>query len=554
MAVDGIRNSMRSIPIGIQDFKEIRSEDYYYIDKSDLIAQILDAKAKVYLFTRPRRFGKSLNLSMMDAFLNVKHKGNTWFDGLRVSERKDLEPRKNASPVLYFDFKGLSTGSYEDFIKDMGLVISNLFIENKYVLNQELDPIQESLFLDIKSVTSDDSLLKRSFSLLMNLMESYHGSRVVVLIDEYDNPIQNAYGTEDFRRILDFMKIMLGSILKGNESLDFAVMTGVMQISKESIFSGLNNSKIDNILSKRSDEMFGFTPDEVRKLCEDYGHPEKYEEAKEWYDGYMFGDAEIYNPWSVLNYVDSGFEPFPFWAGTSGNSIIEDLMSRTGYSTAMSLRILASGGFIREAIDPTIAYSDLRSNQTAIYSMMAMAGYLKAVPNGDLYNLSIPNREMFGVFANMLARNLISGSSSLYKFTDSIVRCDTDLMSMSLYEMMSDTVGFRVLDNEHSYQAFITGVLMYLSGRYEVTADMEAGNGYYDIRLKSRRGDGPNILMEIKRRRDSDGNRGIEELADEALAQIKGKDYVHGLKGDTILYGVAFDGKLPSVIAERIVL
>ena len=545
---------MRSIPIGIQDFKEIRSEDYYYIDKSDLIAQILDAKAKVYLFTRPRRFGKSLNLSMMDAFLNVKHKGNTWFDGLRVSERKDLEPRKNASPVLYFDFKGLSTGSYEDFIKDMGLVISNLFIENKYVLNQELDPIQESLFLDIKSVTSDDSLLKRSFSLLMNLMESYHGSRVVVLIDEYDNPIQNAYGTEDFRRILDFMKIMLGSILKGNESLDFAVMTGVMQISKESIFSGLNNSKIDNILSKRSDEMFGFTPDEVRKLCEDYGHPEKYEEAKEWYDGYMFGDAEIYNPWSVLNYVDSGFEPFPFWAGTSGNSIIEDLMSRTGYSTAMSLRILASGGFIREAIDPTIAYSDLRSNQTAIYSMMAMAGYLKAVPNGDLYNLSIPNREMFGVFANMLARNLISGSSSLYKFTDSIVRCDTDLMSMSLYEMMSDTVGFRVLDNEHSYQAFITGVLMYLSGRYEVTADMEAGNGYYDIRLKSRRGDGPNILMEIKRRRDSDGNRGIEELADEALAQIKGKDYVHGLKGDTILYGVAFDGKLPSVIAERIVL
>lgn len=545
---------MRKIPIGIQDFKEIRNEDYCYIDKSDLIAQILDGGAEVYLFTRPRRFGKSLNLSMLDAFLNVKHKGNTWFDGLRVSERKDLEPRKNASPILYFDFKGLSTGSYENFIKDMGLVISGLFIEHKYVLNQELDSVLESRFMDIKSVTSDASLLKRSFSLLMDLMESYHGSKVIVLIDEYDNPTQNAYGAEDFGKILDFMKIMLESTLKGNESLDFAVVTGVMQIPKGSIFSGFNNPYVNNILSKESDEMFGFTPDEVRKQCADYGHPERYEEAKDWYDGYIFGDAEIYNPWSVLNYVDSGFEPFPYWAGTSGNSIIEDLMSRTGYSTAVKLRILASGGSIREAIDPTIAYSDLRSNQTAIYSMMAMAGYLKVIPNGELYDLSIPNREMFGVFANMLVRGLINGSSSLYKFTDSIVRCDTDLMSLSLYELMSDTVGFRVLDNEHSYQAFITGVLMYLSGRYRVTADMEAGNGYYDIRLERIVGDGPNILIEIKRRRDSDGSKRTEELAEEALAQIKGKDYIHGLKGDTILYGVAFDGKLPSVIAERTVL
>ncbi|MFT0899757.1 AAA family ATPase [Candidatus Methanoprimaticola sp. MG2] len=545
---------MRKIPIGIQDFKKLRDEDYYYMDKSDLIAQILDGGAEVYLFTRPRRFGKSLNLSMMDAFLNVEHKGNTWFDGLRISERDDLEPRKNASPVLYFDFKGLSTGSYEDFIKDVGLVVSDLFIKYTYVLEQDLHPTKIESYRKLESISHDDSLLKRSFSLLMDLMESYHGSKVVVLIDEYDNPIQNAYGTEDFQRILDFMKLTLESILKGNKSLDFAVVTGVMQISKESIFSGLNNSYIDNILSTESDEMFGFTQVEVKRLCDDYGHPERYEEAKDWYDGYVFGDAEIYNPWSVLNYVSRKFKPFPYWAGTSGNSIIEDLMSRTGYSTAVKLRILASGGSIREAIDPTIAYSDLRSNQTAIYSMMAMAGYLKVIPNGELYDLSIPNREMFGVFANMLVRGLINGSSSLYKFTDSIVSCDTDLMSLSLYELMSDTVGFRVLDNEHSYQAFITGVLMYLSGRYRVTADMEAGNGYYDIRLERIVGDGPNILIEIKRRRDSDGSKRTEELAEEALAQIKKKDYIHGLKGDTILYGVAFDGKLPSVIAERTVL
>lgn len=552
--VDGIRNSMRKIPIGIQDFKEVRDKDYYYVDKSDLIAQILDTGAKVYLFTRPRRFGKSLNLSMLDAFLNMKHKGNTWFDGLRISERKDLEPRKNSSPVIYFDFKDLNVSTFDSFLEGMANKIADLYRLNADVLEDITDIKLKEDVLSIRRGKSAVDTLSRSIRILTDIMRDHYGKKAIVLIDEYDNPAQNAYGTVDFRKIMDFMKVMLGSVLKGNESLDFAVMTGVMQISKESIFSGLNNLAVNNILSKRSDELFGFTPDEVRKMCEDYGHPEKYEEAKEWYDGYVFGDAEIYNPWSVLNYVDSGFEPFPFWAGTSGNSIIRDLMSRTDYATAENLRTLASGGSIIERVDPTIVYGDLDSDPTSIYSMMAMAGYLKAIPKGSYYELSIPNREMFGVFADMMSQSIIKGSSSLFKFADSIVRCDTRILSSSLYEMMSDAVGFRVLDNEHSYQAFITGVLMYLSGRYEVTADMEAGNGYYDIRLKSRRGDGPNILIEIKRRRDSDGNRRIEALADEALAQIKGKDYIHGLKGDTILYGVAFDGKLPSVIAERIVL
>lgn len=545
---------MRKIPVGIQDFKKLRDEDYYYVDKSDLIAQILDGGAEVYLFTRPRRFGKSLNLSMMDAFLNVKHKGNTWFDGLKISERDDLGPRKNASPVLYFDFKDLNVESYDMFILGIRNKVARLFDSFRDVIDENTSDLSRDEFNSIYRKASDIDTLSRSFRILTDLIQEHHGKKAVALIDEYDNPIRKAYGRGDFRRILDFMETMIGSLFRENESLDFTVMMSMMHISKGSMSRESNRLHINDVLSTGSDEMFAFTPDEVRRLCEDCGHPEKYEETKMWYGGHIFGDAEVFDPWFVMNYLGSEFTMPPFWADTCGYSLVKHLTSKRDDATSENLRVLASGGTVMERIYPNVVYGDLHSDPATIYSMMVMAGYLRAVPKGSCHELSIPNRHLFGIFAEMLARDLISGSSSLYMFADSIVSCDTRMMSSSLYEMMSDAVGYRVLDNEHSYQAFITGVLMYLSGRYRVTADMEAGNGYYDIRLERIVGDGPNILIEIKRRRDSDGSKRTEELAEEALAQIKGKDYIHGLKGDTSLYGVAFDGKLPSVIAERTVL
>ena len=545
---------MRDVPIGIQDFKEIRDNGYYFVDKSDLIVQILEKPAtKAFLFTRPRRFGKSLNLSMMDAFLNIRYAGNTWFDGLSVSARKDLESRKNSFPVVCFDFKDLNVDTYDSFLAGMANKIADLYRVNSVVLEDIQDPKLRKDSNDLRMGTSGEDVLSRSIRTLTVLMQEHYGSKAVVLIDEYDNPIHSAYGKDDFERILNFMKIMMGSLLKGNESLHFAVITGVMQITKESIFSGLNNLSVNNILSRSFDEMFGFTSDEVRRLCEDHGHPEKYDEAKDWYDGYCFGDAEIYNPWSVLNYVDSGFRPYPYWAGTSGNSIIEDLLDSADPDTYRALQMLGSGQSISRRIDPTVTYHGLDKDRTAIYSMMVMTGYLTAVPNEYDYDIRIPNREMYGEFAKFTLAPLDSTVvEGMNRFTNALVRNDTATMEGALYDIFDQILGFRLLDHEKDYQLFITGMLLTLAGRYRVTADKESGNGFHDLLMECRDGRTPNIVFEFKRRRERDPP--AEEMARRALDQIRRKDYAHGLRGDTILYGVVFDSKAPVILSDRISL
>ena len=276
---------VRALPIGVQDFKEIRESDYLYVDKSDMISQILSEGADVYLYTRPRRFGKSLNLSMLDAFFNLKYpKDNKWFDGLKVSDCKECMEYKNAYPVIYFDFKDLDANTYELFLKRLSIKISELFIQYEYLENSDkINRVQRSRFDSVYSGTTDESELMNALSLLMKMLYSYHGKKVIVLLDEYDNPIHNAYGKDFQKEIIGIMRGMLSSALKGNDSLMFGVITGVMQISKESIFSGLNNLEVNNIFSKDFDEMFGFTNGEVKSICEEYGHPEKYDEAKEWY-------------------------------------------------------------------------------------------------------------------------------------------------------------------------------------------------------------------------------------------------------------------------------
>ena len=311
---------VRALPIGVQDFKEVRDSDYLYVDKSNMISQILSEGAKVYLYTRPRRFGKSLNLSMLDAFFNIKYpKDNKWFDGLKVSECKECQEHKNAYPVIYFDFKELGVASTEMFEVDLKLKIADLYRQHKYLQESDvLDDVDKQYVMDLIQKRVEPLELRKSISTLSRMLYEHHGKKVIVLFDEYDNPLLNAYSKEFHKDIIQFMRDIMTSVFKGNESLMFGIITGVTQIAKESIFSGINNLKVNNIFSSKFDEMFGFTNDEVKAICEEHGHPEKYDEAKEWYDGYRFGDTEVYNPWSVLNYVDEGFRPQAYWAGTCG--------------------------------------------------------------------------------------------------------------------------------------------------------------------------------------------------------------------------------------------
>ena len=547
---------MAQVPIGIQSFREIREIGAYYIDKTALIDEILGNYAtKVFLFTRPRRFGKSTNLSMLDAYLNINYKGNTWFDGLKVSDLRPEDDCKNAFPVIYLDMKTLWGGSYDDTLSRFSECVSNICMEFEYLLDSE--KLNDTLKARLMSYIDETCPVSRLASSLFNLsmmLSKHHGTRVIVLIDEYDGPLNNAYGSPDQRKTLEFIRNMLSDLLKGNENLRLGVVTGIMQIAKESIFSGFNNPKVNSILSTDMDEMFGFTPMEVETLCADFDRPEKFDEVREWYDGYRFGDAEIYNPWSLLSYVSSGFKPDTYWAGTSGNSIIGDLLAVPDQETFDNLMRLGSGEAISTDIKPGVTFADISDLGSGIYSVLAFSGYLTTVPDGDGYALRIPNREMYRVFADMVTSHLASDvSPALRKLSAAILSNDVESMGGCLDNLFKRSISGRVLDNEHSYQAFIMGLLMSLAGNYRITADFESGDGYHDIRMERVRGNSPNVLIEIKRSRDSDASEeDMRSLAKEALVQIKDRDYAHGLSGRTILYGIAFSGKTPTIVSEEL--
>ena len=542
---------MKPLPVGIRNFKTV-CEKYYFVDKSMLIGQILDQYPEegVFLYTRPRRFGKSLNLSMLDAFFNIKYKGNTWFDGLEISKHPKYDSYRNAFPVMSVNLKFDDVTSFKGFTEMFNSRIFDIFNEFKYlkespVMDEGMRDLFERYYTGKKTLTDS----KVALSKLCYMLKAHHNSKVIVLIDEYDATVNNMINEKLRRRITSFLGAVLSPLLKDNDLLQLGVVTGVTQITKENIFSGTNNFTRNDIFDTEFDEMFGFTDEEVRHICADYGHPEKFEEAKEWYDGYRFGNADIYNPWSILNYVQRNFKPNTYWVNTSGNEAIYDLLLEADTELTDNLKILGAGGTVSEEVSRTLTFDDL-SDTDKVYSLMALAGYLKAIPKGQLYELSIPNRELFFVFSEMLNRVAFKGGSSskLLSFTDAIKANDVVAMKDALYELIV-MLSSRVLNDEHSYQAFITGMLMNLCGSYEIRADFENGDGYYDIMMTKRKGDSPNIVIELKRS-ENDGH--LENDAKAALQQIKDKDYAHGLEGKTILYGIAFSGKKPFVISEEI--
>jgi len=396
----------RTLPIGVQDFKEIRELNRLYVDKTGMISQILSEGTECYLFLRPRRFGKSLNLSMLDAFFNIKYpKDNKWFDGLKISECKECQEHKNAYPVIYFDFKNLDADSYELFIKRLSIKMTDLYSEYEYLKeSDDIDEIFKTDFDTIISGTTSVSVLMNSLNMLSDMLYAYHGTKVIILLDEYDNPVHHINDKNLQNDVVDVIRGMLSCALKGNESLMFGVVMSIMQVGRNSIFSGLNNIKVNNIFSSKYGEMFGFTDDEVKAICEEYGHPEKHLEAKEWYEGYRFGNAEVYNPWSVLNYIDEGFRPQAYWAETSGNSIINTLLECADEWVYEELMTLSQGKSIKKSIDSTITFEELNSIPGDIYSVMVMSGYLNVVPFELGYEVGIPNGELYQVFGDQIAK------------------------------------------------------------------------------------------------------------------------------------------------------
>ncbi len=370
--------------------------DKYYVDKSMLIGQILSQNSNgVYSITRPRRFGKSLNLSMLDAFFNLEYKGNTWFDGLEISKHPEYDSYKNAFPVIYLDLRGNSESMCTFFLNMndavFGAYRKHLYLRESGTLTED----EEKIFSDLTNRKVIPQILERSIGILSKALERYYGSKTVILIDEYDSIVNNVEDCELRQEIVDFIRKMLSYALKGNNSLQLGVMTGITQVMLNDDFGGLNNVIRDDILNTDFGEMYGFTENEVKQICADYGHPEKFEEAKEWYGGYCFNESEVCNPWSILNYVQKNFRTGLYWAETGGNGVIYDIISNADDGLTENLRTLRSGGTVTEEVDTSVT-SDGYIN---VYSLMAVTGYLRAIPKGQLYKLSIPNRELRSVFS-----------------------------------------------------------------------------------------------------------------------------------------------------------
>lgn len=545
---------MREIPIGIQDFKKLRDLDLYFVDKSWLVDRIVGRGKEVFLFTRPRRFGKSLNLSMLDAYLNREYAGNTWFDGLEISRIRPDDPEKNANTVVYLDLKDVGDGTYEDFLRKIELSIAMMYDCFSYLVDSDVCGPMKKRFMDIYD-QSEDADYSQALQILIFLLGKHHGSKVIVLIDEYDNAMNNARDDVNRKRILDFLRSLLGGALKGNEFLKFAVVTGVMKVGRESIFSGLNNLYTNSVFSTEFDEAFGFTGEEVRKLCEYYGHPDRFDEARMWYDGYRFGDADVYNPWSILNYVSEGFRPGPYWASTSGNDIIENLVDGLGTDIYEDFRKIVAGDGVTKHISDTVVYSDISDGGEArdLFSVMIMSGYLSAIPTGEVgeYRLRIPNKEVSGVFEDRFLRRMGRTGQRIRELAKAVVSGDAVAVADS-FGGLAMSIDPKVMSHEHAYEILCISLLMYLEGPYRILNEIHAGNGYCDILLESRRSNLPHVLLELKRKRNDGGD--VDALAESGLKQIHEKSYTRPLSGRVLLYGIAFDGSKAAVKTESVVL
>lgn len=408
------------MPIGVDDFKEVR-ENYYFVDKSRFIQSLIDGHSKVTLLTRPRRFGKTLTLSMLDYFFSLERKEESrhLFDGLAIAAAGDAYMKyRGHFPVLFMTFKGIQNATWDLTFNAFRLVIQKEFQKHRYLLDSpQLAPEEKALYTRFLDNTASAAEYQISLLYLCEYLYRYYKIRPIVLIDEYDVPIQNAYNHGFYETAISYFRTFYNNTLKGNEFLDFALLTGVLRIAKESIFSGLNNLRVCSLLDDAYADVMGFTADEVAKMAHDTGNVAALPTLKAWYDGYHFGQADIYNPWSVINFFAEG-KPGDYWINTSSNDIIQHMLQGHTKNQEKNLLALLHGESVAAVIREGLIYSDIDRNKDALYTMLLMTGYLTAVsttpvPNGKLCQLTIPNRELYHVFQSEILKRLCADSGDV---------------------------------------------------------------------------------------------------------------------------------------------
>lgn len=548
---------LKKLPIGIENFEEMRREDFYYVDKSHVIEQLLTQWGKVNLFTRPRRFGKSLNMSMLQSFFEIG-KDKTLFDGLRISDNQELcEEYQGKFPVVSVSLKGINGATYEEarrfLIKTINEEARRLSVLSD---STELDETDHELLTQLKKKEMTNDSLVYSIRELTELLEKHYGSKVIVLIDEYDVPLAKANENGYYDEMVLLIRNLFENALKTNSSLKFAVLTGCLRIAKESIFTGLNNFKVYSITDKSFDETFGFTDAEVRELLRYYGQEKYYETVKEWYDGYRFGNVDVYCPWDVINFcsdhlADPGLEPKNYWANTSGNSVISHFIDSVGKPqklTRMELEQLVNGGIVQKEINSELTYKELYSSIDNLWSTLFMTGYLtqRGEPSGNRYNLVIPNREIRNIITNhilkMFKENVKDDGKTVSDLCDALLNKNPEKVELIFTEYMKKTISIRDTfarkpTKENFYHGLLLGILGFKEN-WSVMSNRESGDGFGDILIRIEDED-VGIVIEVKYA--DDGN--LQGECEKALQQIIDIRYTEALEQEgihtIIKYGIA---------------
>ena len=552
----------KPLPIGIDNFEMLITRGYYFVDKTLLIKDLLDNKAAVNLFTRPRRFGKTLNMSMLqyyfedrrDEFTGEKIDNSYLFEGLNIKgESEKYTKYMGKYPVINLSLKSAKQGSLDLAFQCIREEISNEFKRHKYIIESDVLKTEKEHFMKIVNNDKDMSLYITALKFLSDCLNKYHNEKVIILIDEYDVPLENAFFEGFYKEMIGFIRSLFESALKTNSSLEFSVITGCLRISKESIFTGLNNLKIISILDDRYAEHFGFTDDEVIKICEDYNMQQKYETIKQWFNGYIFGETNVYNPWSVMQYVDDlkaniNRLPKSYWANTSSNSIVKSLIERADDITKGEIEALIEGKTIEKPVHEDITYDDVYDNLDNLWNFMFFTGYFKKISERmdentqeNFVELAIPNLEVKYIFRTKILKwfNEQIKLCDMTKMFNAIINKNLELFEIELNKLLLDTISFNDA-YENFYHGFLAGILSNMKG-YIVKSNREGGTGRSDLFIKSVSRRGIAIVVEFKIANDIDD---LEKKADEAIEQIEDRKYDMELRSEgyknIFKYGIAF--------------
>lgn len=564
---------LKKLPVGLEDFKEIRKSDFYYIDKTKLLEQLLESWSKVNLFTRPRRFGKTLNMSMLKNFFEIGT-DVTLFDGLYISQNKELcEEYMGKYPVVCLSLKGIDGLSFEAaryrLIDQIGVEAErfSFLSESEKLTANERSKYHAIINLVNGKYSMDEDILISSLQTLSQLLYRHYGQKVIILIDEYDVPLDKAFQHGYYKEMVSLIRGLFGQALKTNDCLQFAVLTGCLRVSKESIFTGLNNFKVYAADDVRYDEEFGFTNEDVKKLLADYKLQEHFTEVKEWYDGYCFGNAEIYCPWDVINYVDDlvsnpEAQPKAYWINSSGNDLVKRFVNRADTTTKDEIEQLIAGEAVEKKIRLDLTYDEIDSTIDNVWSVLFTTGYLTCLRKNEngVYSLVIPNKEVREVFVSQINEwfnGVVKNDSSSTKIIVSgFLEGKTDDIQRELTMFLGETISIldtkaRNEEKENFYHGILIGILKNYSG-WAVKSNKESGDGFADILLKPKNPD-VGIIIELKYARSMNE---LDKACERALEQIKDRRYDTELRedgrNDILAYGIAFCKKRCKVVAVKL--